>query len=481
MAGETAEVGAAADLAVDPGPAASIFQYTTPQTAHSLRAGLEIGAGLGYQFLVYQGHPSRTAVASEQLYYPRDKLLHGAWSFDANQARTNYGGHPLAGAFFYLVARGNRAGVLGSSLAAVASSTLWEISEYHEKGSINDMVVTPVGGISLGEPLAQLSAFLEQRDAGGGDRVLAWVFQPFKKAHDLWDGATVARRPEALAWHGLGLGALAGAVLRSGEWSPEGGLSLSSALVRGLHFGEAGEGVAAFAHANATSIAGELLAARDGLTSARFESDVALAGLYTRDIDEAGAGHDLLASVGLGYEVAMRSHDPAVAPDWWSLVQVPGVAVSWRSLGGAVPFAATARGAVTFGGVHSLPLAASPAIVPPADLPTVTRAYGYYHALGFMAAARIEAGAGPLGLGAEGRYDDLHGFDAGVHDPEPLPGAQPATLRDRRGEARGFARWRLGGMEIGGEVVRAWAWGRVADAERFAASTDVLVTVGLAR
>ena len=475
------EDGGAPDLSVDPARAASIFQYAAPQSAHPLRATLEIGAGFAYQFVVYLGRPSHSAVESEQLYYPRDKLLHGAWAFDANQARTNYGGHPLAGAFYYLVARGNRLGVLASSFAAVASSTLWEITEYHEQGSINDMVVTPVGGISIGEPLAQLSAFLEQRDAGGADRAFAWVFQPFKKAHDLWDGAAVARRPEALAWHGLSIGARAGSVLRAGAWSPEGGLALSSSLVRGLGYGAAGSGSATFADANATSIAGYVLAAHDGLTSARLESDVGLAGVYARDIGEGGAGHDVMVSVGMGYEVTMRNHDPAVAPDWWSLVRVPGVEVAWRSLGGAVPLLASVRGALTFGGIHSLVLAASPRVVPPADLPTAARAYGYYHAIGLAAAGRIEASPGPLRLGVRGRYDDLHGFDAGARDPEPVPGARPAALGDRRGEARGYARLSLGDVEVGVEVVREWAWGRVADAERSARTTDVLLTVEVVR
>jgi hypothetical protein len=471
----------APDLRLDPVRAASIFQYQHPEGIHRSRAALEIGAGLAYQFAVYVNAPSSSAVSNPRLFSPRDKLFHGAWAFDGNTERTNFGGHPLAGAFFYLTARGNRLGSLEASLAAVAGSTLWEVTEYHEVASINDQVTTPLAGIAIGEPLVQLSAFFEQRDAGTGDRVLAWLLQPFKKGHDLLDRATVARSPAALAWHDFRLRAEAGAARRGGGAIPETGLSFSAELVRGAGYGSAGEGAVTLRDGNAVQVAASVAASPDGLARARIESHAQLLGLYARSLEgeEEPTGQDLLLGLGTGFEAGAWRHDGGGRADWLSIVHVPGVSGTWRSLGGVLPLRLDVRGAVTFGGVRSLVLASQPGAAPPQDLPLVARAYGYYYAWGWTASGRLEASPGALRLGGALRLDDLRGFTA--RDAEPLPGADPASLGDRRGEVRAWAQWSFGGVAVGTEAARRWAAGRVDAARRSVGATELLLTLELRR
>jgi len=65
----------------------------------------------------------------------------------------NYLGHPYQGAYTYNALRSQGANILQSSLFTVGHSTFWEyvIEGSEERPSIQDLIVTPLGGIILGE------------------------------------------------------------------------------------------------------------------------------------------------------------------------------------------------------------------------------------------------------------------------------------------------------------------------------------------
>jgi hypothetical protein len=165
--------------------------------------------------------------------------------------------------------------------------------------------------------------------------------------------------------------------------------------------------------------------------------------------------------------------------DWVSLVQVPGVGIAWRIFLGEVRVEAGARAALTFGGVLSFPLAADPGAVPPQALGTVTRAYQYYFALGWMLSPSVELHLGPLSLEGVARVDRLHGLTG--HDPAPLPGATPAPLSDSLTTASVSARWRtpLPRLEVAASFERGARDGTVADVHRSAAASRALAGVSL--
>ncbi|NLA15066.1 MAG: DUF3943 domain-containing protein [Bacteroidales bacterium] len=65
----------------------------------------------------------------------------------------NYVGHPYQGSFYYNTTRSQGAKIWQASLFAVLQSTLWEYlwEGGLEQPSIQDLIVTPLGGIILGE------------------------------------------------------------------------------------------------------------------------------------------------------------------------------------------------------------------------------------------------------------------------------------------------------------------------------------------
>ncbi len=467
---------------------ASIFQYQADPGAHPVRAALEIGAGLAYQFTVYLSSPSPTAVAGGRTWSPADKLFRGAVTFDGNGEVTNFVGHPLSGLFYYQVARGNRLSPAAASLTAVVASAAWELTEFHETASLNDQLVTPAAGIALGEPLTQLAAFFEQRDAGGGDRLLAWLLNPWKPAHDWWDGARRVRRPGALAAADLRLAAATGGVRRGAAWDPVVRAGLAAALVRGASWGEPGRGSQALLDGNAVRLSLSAAASPRGLEGLQVESEALLAAVAWRDLEAPGpeggppTGQDLLAGAGIAFEHGLQRVAADGRLDWRSLVQAPALRLAWRRAEAAWGLTASLSAGLAFGGVRSLVLAGDAAAVAPADLPTVARAYGYFFAWGPALRPALALRLGTVTLAAEGRLDLLTGITA--RDPAPVPGGHPVALEERRAEGRAALGWQPAGPRgpaLGLEAGWTWRRGRAGDLAREAAVTEALATVGLAR
>lgn len=106
--------------------------------------------------------------------------------FDDNLMRTNYLYHSFAGASHYLFTRVNGFGVPESFATAAAFSTLYEfVLEWRELVSLNDLIVTPLGGAAAGELLHQLGNYLNSEPP----HVHTRVRQPAENV--LRDGAQV--------------------------------------------------------------------------------------------------------------------------------------------------------------------------------------------------------------------------------------------------------------------------------------------------
>lgn len=73
--------------------------------------------------------------------------------FDSDGWYLNYLAHPYAGMAYYNAVRSQRATILQSSLFTVGHVLLWEyvLEATMEQPSIQDLIVTPVAGIILGE------------------------------------------------------------------------------------------------------------------------------------------------------------------------------------------------------------------------------------------------------------------------------------------------------------------------------------------
>lgn len=126
----------------------------------------ENAAAMGFELFIYWNDPNGNSVDWQ---YPDliTKLSQQSVArFDDNLERTNWLLHPAAGALHYGLTRVNGFGVLPSFATAAIASGLYEsVFEWREIISINDLVVTPFGGMAVGEFFFQLGNYLNSEQA----------------------------------------------------------------------------------------------------------------------------------------------------------------------------------------------------------------------------------------------------------------------------------------------------------------------------
>ncbi len=168
--------------------AITLFENESPRKKNYLRAGIEIGVQLSAAMAIYW----KNQVFNQQDFdYSlggglKGKFITGdAILFDDNNKSTNYT-HTYAGVMYYQTARSNGFNSLESALIGFASSTAWELLEYHEVLSINDQILTPVGGYVIGEAAYQLSCALLAKNSFAA-KAIGYTINPalaFNHAYD---------------------------------------------------------------------------------------------------------------------------------------------------------------------------------------------------------------------------------------------------------------------------------------------------------
>jgi len=101
--------------------------------------------------------------------------------WDKDGWAVNYIGHPLQGSLAFNALRSQGAGFWESGAFTLAHTLLWEyfLEAINEQPSINDLIVTPLAGVALGE----LTNYMTMQFKKGGfktwEKILVTVFNPF--------------------------------------------------------------------------------------------------------------------------------------------------------------------------------------------------------------------------------------------------------------------------------------------------------------
>lgn len=138
--------------------------------------------------------------------------LKSGFTFDEDELQTNFFGHPYHGSLMFNSARAVGFGFWGAIPYTLLGSLSWELFGEKELPSTNDLLVTTLGGIILGEIAHRLSSELLDDRTSGGLRLLRelaaaavspmrgltrlYTHQAFAEGH-----AAVRRHPVAAELH----------------------------------------------------------------------------------------------------------------------------------------------------------------------------------------------------------------------------------------------------------------------------------------
>jgi hypothetical protein len=435
--------GAAEGAAPDPYDA---FPLVAAHDKHYIRAGLEIGGVLAVGLVDYmlsttaRGGTTRPGDTRWGLRYDwptlRGKLIGTGLDLDTNKMATNYVSHPLAGTLYYTAARSNHLSLAESYAFAILGSTTWEFfGEIRETTSLNDLIVTPVSGVAIGEPLMQLSGFFRRGRRRFVTDLVSVLLSPVKVVNELTDDALPlpASRTDALGlprdpWHRFVFSAGLGATVQAADDAAhpratylDERFSADLRLANLPGYAGAGKAARLFDEGNVSGVRLDLGFSRGDLVDARFATRLVPIGYYSRDaaLDADGRvrGHGMLVGLRMGFEYGGHDYDRdrARPSDIIALASPIGVAGEhlWTSGDFELRTSLDLSGAISAVTPYGFARYARSRATD--DVLTPVREQGYYHAFAITAAPAVEIAFRGLRSTTSLRVDnfrEIEGHDA---------------------------------------------------------------------
>lgn len=314
-------------------------------------------AGLTAGTVVYWLFPS----PNERDWDFSDPAEHFRWSafrFDDNPFATNWVMHVFTGAGAYLVGRAHDLSIPIAWLYAFAASTFWEVFlEFREVISVNDLIVTPMGGLAMGDFFLHLGRYVNSAlRPTAWHHAAGWIFGAPVALHRLTAQTEI---PEAWSndagfgtsiWHRLSLGA-GPAYKTKGRWAGE--FSFDGELVALPSFLRVGRDRRFFSDGDFTRLDARLSLGAGG-GGGRLDSDAVLVGYFDQTIERAEHGLEGRSfAIGMNASFMLRSEDYEQWTERYALVGLPGLAIELGVLQGHAVFRLGLRGNAVFGGAYA--------------------------------------------------------------------------------------------------------------------------------
>jgi len=359
------------------------------------------------------------------------------YRFDDNDRRTNIG-HAFVGRTYHGVARANHATLLQAFLFDLTASSVWEAAiEHREVFSLNDTVVTAVGGVPLGEASFQIGELFARSAPTWRNRLLMAAFSPARAFLSLTEGGHLPH-VSSLDRHGLADDASHRFVLSTGGTfvalapatpttaAPIGATDPGSGtlvarldleLINLRAYGREGNVRRTLAGGEATGLALSYQGTAERLDQVTVTARSSLFGTFSQELTGAvdtGSAHgqSLLLAAGSAFDLTLTEGDRT--PDFLTAVHMIGPTADALIYRGPMIVRLSSDLYGDFAMVR--PFALGPDA--PASLlegtKSVLRERDYYYALGLTAAARAEARYRSLRAGAAlewSGYDSIEGLD----------------------------------------------------------------------
>jgi hypothetical protein len=441
-----------------PLPAAEI----DPRPAHPyLFTALQESLVLGLGGVWYWRHPSKNSGELDFTWSDWNAKLFSTRdiSFDSDLFSTNAIAHPMAGALYYQIARGNGLSPLASVVATVLVSTAWEyLVEWDERPSINDLIFTPAGGVVLGEATYRLGRMFAAGTPSVGSCLGALVFAPV---------ATLNRTPvcrggrlrptddfglPSETWHRLTFNA--GQSYTSFDGGPADtamDLGFAAQVVDHPGYRRGGRAVSAVSPGDWTAFSTGALINHAGLRGLEIHADGTWWGRYRRDYaptDEVSsrATDGWGGMLGLGSTFDYDARDVQIGWDRVATVGLLGPLLEYASRYGDLKARATLGAQYGFSMVTSLAYPAARAAFTSQIIKTTLDEQGYYYAQSVTGAATASLIDEPLGIYVRARFGAFWSIDRGDRYQSQL--TDNFSLHDQRLHLRIAASLRI----LGGPV-----------------------------
>ncbi|WP_428269469.1 DUF3943 domain-containing protein [Haliangium sp.] len=388
---------------------------------HYLRAAVEMTLALGAGTTWYWLDRERQVADWD---YPslQQRLSLDVLRMDNNDFGINFLAHPLDGAAFHALARANQLSFAESFGYGMLTSLAWEYGlEFREKVSINDIIVTPAAGITIGEFAHRLAQYVNSAPGGGRwwHHLAGYAIGPTVAIHDRLDGYRTPPRPGAAhqgfrrdLGHSFELSyGVSQASLPEDETARIHEFGVDGRLVAIPGYLRPGQLWRLFTDADITSLRGRLGFGAGG-HGIDIYADTVLLGLYWQRIPAGGIGVGAALGTAVGFAFRDQSHG-----SWRDRVGVshlPGLALDLDLIAPYAQFELRARLHGDFAGVHASPYAQWEATYPDEIGKSILRKQGYYYGWGWSGRLRASLRLPYLTLGGalfHGRYASQEGLD----------------------------------------------------------------------
>jgi hypothetical protein len=229
-----------------------------------------------------------------------------AWMFDSNAFSLNWT-HSFAGVLYYQFGRTNGLSWPRSFLFSLGGSLWWEyVAEWREIISLNDNIMTGLGGFSAGEAWFQLGKFFIGKK-GFVNRILSFAVNPVMKFNhwlDLRKGKSRSLGPEP-GWHDFRL------FLGRKKMPTSSGTGLENTMFVGFHtqivhapeYGRPGRSDRRITDTLMSDLDVDFALRHGRIEEFNFSTRIAGLGYYWQDIGPDARGHAYYVGLGSAFSL----------------------------------------------------------------------------------------------------------------------------------------------------------------------------------
>jgi hypothetical protein len=392
------------------------------------RAGWQIGAAMGVGVVWYQSQ-----IELNKLDFDFDRTWSDQWRrlttsagyrLDDNNPTLNVG-HAFMGTIYHQFARANGGGMGEALLFDFVTSSTWEVAvEHREVVSINDTIVTSLGGVALGEGLFQLGEFFARSEPTVLNRVLMSVVSPARALAWLSGDRPLpaaAIGPAGLAADAAHSFALAlGGVQEAGDWHSDARLDLE--LVNLGSYGRVARSHRTLRGGEYTRIQAEYVGGQEQMSHGSLIARASMWGRYDQNtiaVDDGGPRDEprvrgVATFVGSATSFELTSDQLPISNDFVAAVHLLGPTVDATWFQDRWVFRAAADLSPDFAMVRPFALREVATGAGRAGMKSTLQDSDYYYAFGVASAARLEAAyrRARVGVGIKySHHDSIEGLD----------------------------------------------------------------------